>query len=120
MVPWELNPLVPKLISDYLEPLETQAGDAVILDDSIIHYSAPNQTDGFRLTTQLILVPEKKPCVHYHLNPQEDSAKIHKLEVEQPFFMQFHPWKLPEDSTKRVAEFPFEDVPLNEEQFWPS
>ena len=37
MIPWELEGIKDDIIKNYLVPLESKAGDAVILDDSIVH-----------------------------------------------------------------------------------
>jgi len=116
MVPWELEGIKQDIINNYLVPLETKAGDCVILDDSIVHYSAPNKTDGLRLTIQLILIPEELPSLHYHLNPAKSNEKIEVLEVDHEFYMNFNPWKLPENE-KVIDTVPFQPNSLTEDQF---
>lgn len=91
MIPWELEDIKPQLIEKYLQPLDTKAGDAVILDDSIVHYSRPNKTPGLRIAIQLILIPAEVPSVHYHLDYQKpDEIKV--WEVDHDFYMKFNPW----------------------------
>lgn len=116
MVPWELENIKTQIIQNHLIPLETKAGDCVILDDSIVHYSAPNQTNDLRLTIQLILIPEELPSIHYHMNPAKATDKIEVLEVDHEFYMQFNPWKLPENE-KSIRTIPFKFQELNEQQF---
>jgi hypothetical protein len=105
MVPWELENIKNEIIDHFLIPLETKAGDCVILDDSIIHYSAINKTEGLRLTMQLICIPSEMPSLHYHKNPQ-GNGNIEVLEVDENFYFQFNPWKFPTD-VKKVGEIPF-------------
>lgn len=116
MVPWELEGIKNEIIKNHLVPLETKAGDCVILDDSIVHYSAPNQTDGLRLTIQLILIPDEFPSIHYHLNPAKAKDKIEVLEVDHEFYMKFNPWKLPENE-KVVNVVPFQEKAISENEF---
>lgn len=97
MIPWELENIKNEIINNHLVPLETKAGDCVILDDSIVHYSAPNKTDGLRLTIQLICVPSEIPSIHYHLDVQNNPNEVQMLEVDDNFYMEFNPWKKPEN-----------------------
>lgn len=91
MVPWELDDIKHDIINKYLVPLETKAGDCVVLDDSIVHYSAINKTNDLRLAIQLICIPSEMPSIHYHMN----GEVVDVLEADVDFYMQFNPWKKP-------------------------
>jgi ectoine hydroxylase-related dioxygenase (phytanoyl-CoA dioxygenase family) len=115
-IPWELENIQKAIIDKYLVPLETKAGDCVILDDSIVHYSDVNKTSGLRLAIQLICIPEEFPSLHYHMDHSVSSDTIEVLEVDKEFYMEFNPWKFPEH-TKKVGEKKFRYQPLNEKEF---
>jgi hypothetical protein len=115
MVPWELEGIKQTLIDKYMVPIETKAGDAVILDDSLVHYSRPNSTTGLRLAIQLILIPAEVNSIHYYLD-YKSPGEVVAWEVDKNFYMQFNPWKLPEG--KRVTGvYPFTQTQFTEEQF---
>jgi ectoine hydroxylase-related dioxygenase (phytanoyl-CoA dioxygenase family) len=116
MVPWELDGIKKEIIENHLIPLETKAGDCVILDDSIVHYSAVNKTEGLRLAIQLICIPKEFPSYHYHLNYANGDGKVEVLEVDQEFYIQFNPWKFPTD-VKTVEKVDFSFKPLSENDF---
>lgn len=116
MVPWELDGIKSEIIEKYLVPLETKAGDCVILDDSIVHYSAVNKTEGLRLAIQLICVPSEVPSIHYHMDPAQAPNKIQILEVEDDFYMEFNPWKKPEN-VKILKSLPFERRNIDDKEF---
>lgn len=117
MVPWELNAIQREIIDGALTPAhDIQAGQAVVLDDSIVHYSNINRTEGLRLAIQLILVPREEPTIHFHMNPQESRDRVEKLEVDVDFFMNFHPWKKPENF-KHLATLPFQARYLGIDEF---
>ena len=97
MVPWELNNIQQEIISTQLKPANIKAGQAVILDDSIVHYSNVNHTDSLRLAIQLIMIPSDFPSIHYHMNPAKSQETIQVLEVDKDFYMEFNPWKQPEN-----------------------
>ncbi len=96
MVPWECEKIKEEIIRDYMVPMDAEAGDCVILDDSVVHYSNINRTSGLRLTIQLILVPKATTSIHYHLDRTEAPDEVRILEVDRDFYMKFHPWKRPE------------------------
>jgi ectoine hydroxylase-related dioxygenase (phytanoyl-CoA dioxygenase family) len=116
MVPWELDNIKKHIIDKYLVPLETKAGDCVILDDSIIHYSALNNTNDLRLAIQLICIPAEMPSIHYHMNPSVSRESVDVLEVDVDFYMQFNPWKNP-GNVKRIKTISYTHSPINEKQF---
>jgi hypothetical protein len=115
MVPWELDQIKNDIIDRYLVPLETKAGDAIILDDSIVHYSAINKTAGLRLAIQLILVPAEAQSVHYHLDPN-NNKEIKVWEVDKDFYMMFNPWMKP-GNTKVRATIPYNNKFINIKEF---
>ena len=116
MIPWELEGIKKEIIANHLKPLEGKAGTAVVLDDSIVHYSNSNQTDHLRLAIQLILIPSEFPSVHYHMDPGVDDKKVHVLEVDADFYMSFNPWLKPKN-VKTIGELPFQFKPMTEDEF---
>lgn len=116
MVPWELEGIKDDIIKNDLVTCDIKAGEAIILDDSIVHYSHPNTTNDLRIAIQLILIPEEEPAIHFHMNQAEDSTIVNVLQVEQDFFMEFNPWKQPTDF-KKVGEVPFKQKNLSYDEF---
>ncbi|MCF8464370.1 MAG: phytanoyl-CoA dioxygenase family protein [Flavobacteriales bacterium] len=103
MIPWELEGIKDDIIKNDLVTCGIKAGEAIILDDSIVHYSFPNTTEDLRIAIQLILIPEEEPAIHFYMNQAEDKTKVNVLEVEQDFFMEFNPWKQP-TGFKKIEE----------------
>jgi hypothetical protein len=95
MIPWELEKVKEKIIQHHLTAMNVKAGEGVILDDSIVHYSSINKTPGLRLAIQLIMVPAESVTQHYHLDRSTDKNKVHVLETDLDFYMNFHPWLKP-------------------------
>jgi ectoine hydroxylase-related dioxygenase (phytanoyl-CoA dioxygenase family) len=116
MVPWELEGIKNEIIDDYLVPANIKAGQAVVLDDSFVHYSAINKTPGLRLAIQLIMLPKEMPSIHYYLDHSQSSHQIEVLEVDHDFYMEFNPWKKPE-KVKRVGTIPFTPTHITEKKF---
>lgn len=97
MVPWELRNITKEIIVEHLTPMNVKAGQGVILDDSIVHYSNVNKTPGLRLAIQLIMIPKEAKSLHYHLDRDKDPSKITVLETNVDFYTHFHPWLKPTD-----------------------
>lgn len=116
MIPWELDNIKQEIIEKHLVPLETKAGDCVILDDSIVHYSAINKTGDLRLAIQLICIPAEMPSIHYHMNPAKSMEEVEVLEVDVDFYMQFNPWKNP-GHVKRLKVIPYKHRFIDEKEF---
>lgn len=116
MIPWELDNIKNEIIEKYLVPLETKAGDCVILDDSIVHYSPINKTNDLRLAIQLICIPSEFPSIHYHMNPSVSMEQVEVLEVDVDFYMQFNPWKNP-GNVKRIKTIPYKHRFIDEAEF---
>ena len=115
LVPWELDQIGPEIIANYLTPMNVSAGDAVVLDDSIVHYSNVNTTSGLRLTIQLILIPAETESIHYHLSPEGDRTEVTVYEVDRDFYMAFHPWLKPDG--KVLGQRPFKQSYLTRAEF---
>jgi len=96
MIPWELEGIKEQIVKQHLTPMNVKAGEGVILDDSIVHYSNINKTPGLRLAIQLIMIPAGSSSIHYHLDRDTDKTKVRVLETDVDFYMQFHPWLKPE------------------------
>lgn len=96
MVPWELRNLTKEIVENHLTPMNVKAGQGVILDDSIVHYSNVNKTPGLRLAIQLIMIPDEAKSIHYHLDRDLDPNNIHVLETNVDFYTHFHPWLKPQ------------------------
>lgn len=114
MVPWELDGIGKDLIESHLTPMNVKAGDCVVLDDSIVHYSNINTTDGLRLTIQLILIPTETESIHHHLDREKDANSIQVLEVDRDFYMKFHPWKKPQGIDRGTQKFKARQITMEE------
>jgi ectoine hydroxylase-related dioxygenase (phytanoyl-CoA dioxygenase family) len=95
MIPWELRNLHKEIIGKHLTPMNLNAGECIVLDDSIVHYSNVNQTEELRLAIQLIMVPKEAETIHYHLDRNKSKNIIDVLKTDLNFYMNFHPWLIP-------------------------
>lgn len=112
LIPWELEHLKEDIIKNDMIPFNIKAGQAAIIDDSIIHYSAPNQTEGLRLAIQLIMIPPKTSSIHYHMTKVDDKEVVNVYEVDREFYMAFHPWLKPKEQ-KLIKTLPYKKVNID-------
>jgi len=117
MIKSELFGIQQQIIDQFMIPVETKAGNCVILDDSIVHCSSPNKTDGLRLAIQLILIPKEEKSIHYHMDLSKDRSLVEVLEVDKDFYMKFNPWKKPAEEIKRINRFKYEPFDMTIEEF---
>lgn len=73
-----------------LETVEIRAGEAIVLDDAVVHYSAPNRSAADRLAIQLIMVPEAAEARFCQcVGADEAGMDVAVWEVEERFFFDF-------------------------------
>ncbi|MFN8263217.1 MAG: phytanoyl-CoA dioxygenase family protein [Chitinophagales bacterium] len=112
MIPWELENIKQTIIENHLVPMNVKAGEAVILDDSIVHYSAINKKDELRLAIQLILIPQEEKSIHYHFDEHKNAKQVEIIEADVDFYMEFNPWKKM-DNAKLVKMLPYKPTQLS-------
>lgn len=78
------------LISEFLNPLPVKAGDAVILDDAIVHYSPPNLSENRRLAVQFVMVPNEADALWFQqVGQHDDVLEVDVWRITEPFFFEF-------------------------------
>lgn len=84
------NNIEQEIIDEFLTPVEVSAGQAVILDDAVLHYSPPNQTGQRRLAIQFVMVPREAPSLWFQqVGTGDDGLEVAVWEVEERFFFEF-------------------------------
>jgi hypothetical protein len=78
------------VIARHFEAISIRAGQAVVLDDALIHWSPPNHHDERRLAIQLVMVPAELDALYFQVAEEhEDDLDLDVLAVEPPFFFDF-------------------------------
>ena len=74
----------------WLTPLDVLAGDAVIFDDGLIHWTAFNHSDAPRIALQILCVPvDKQPVFFYH-DPKNNPDELELFQADVDFFIDNH------------------------------
>lgn len=86
-----------KLVFNYLKPLNIKAGTAVILNESLVHYSASNTKDDIRIAiTSGIINKDAEMIFHF----MDKKNKIERFEVPRDFLLSFNEFH------KNIYEYP--------------
>ena len=88
-IPWFFTGYEKHIINKYCKPIEVKAGEVLIFDDSIIHYSKPNNGTYNRLVIQIIAKPKEVQAKHYYLKKGFLKNEMQEMDVDKNFFLNF-------------------------------
>jgi hypothetical protein len=75
-----------ELIEKYLKPNPMSAGEALIFDDGLIHWSANNNSDRARVAIQILCVPrDAQPVYFFHDKAHPERFEL--IEVDSDFYV---------------------------------
>lgn len=77
------------LIEKYLKPMTLKAGEALIFDESLIHWTPENNSDKPRIAVQITAHPKDKTPVLY-LCDKEHPERFEKFEISPEFYLTEH------------------------------
>lgn len=118
-IPWFFKRYINTLKEEYLIPIPVKAGEALIFDDSIIHYSKPNKGDYNRLVIQVIAIPAEAQAKHYFLDKKWLFQKqMYEMDVNEEFFLnfKFHITEKPEGAIN-TRPIPYKLPRINKSRF---
>lgn len=75
------------LIRDYLEPVPMRAGEALVFDDNLIHWSQDNMSDRPRIAVQIVCVPRDATPTFFH---KADGERFELIAADSDFFLQYN------------------------------
>lgn len=88
-----------QLMIDHCLPMRVKAGEAVVLNQSIVHYSPPNKSDKIRIAiTSGVMSAEPKMVFHYRSPEMTDEVEM--IEMPDNFLISF------EDFFEKIYERP--------------
>jgi hypothetical protein len=80
-----------ELIRDHLKPVEMTAGEALIFDDSLIHWSARNASDQPRVAIQALCIPVDATPAFFH---KTEDSRFELIHADTEFFLTHDPPEL--------------------------
>lgn len=117
-VPYYFHNFEQALIDKYLMPVHLKAGQAIIFDDGLIHYSSQNKSDQPRSAIQIETIPIEMTPVYYHLD-EENPKSFEVFEVDFDFFIKGNITNMKKrpDHLKSLGFIPNKNKLLTERQF---
>ena len=86
-IPYYFKNFEDKLIGNYLKSIPCKAGDAVIFEDGVIHFSDVNTSSKPRYALQILIGPKEVRPVYYYFNPKKPEVGFELFEINDDFFM---------------------------------
>ena len=77
---FDFNSVGDELIAKYGKMLPMKAGEAIIYDTALLHYSKPNTTDKIRLVYNVVMVPSEAPAYYYHFNNVDNVLEQYQID----------------------------------------
>lgn len=116
--PLVCNGLEERVVRRHARPVEVKAGEAIVFDHALVHFSFPNPSYRRRVAATIDLIPAQARHVHYVGDGQGELACY---EVDEAFWVENNPFTLHRPPTRwplverRHAEFePMTDAELDE------
>lgn len=81
----------------YSTIIPLKAGEALVWDHRLLHFSKPNTTNIPRLAFTLIMVPQNTPVIHCFGVPDSPEGEIEVYQVDTDFFMHYEISKRPQN-----------------------
>ncbi len=76
-----------ELIERWLQPITLRAGECLVFDDSLIHWSDDNRGDSERWAVQVVCVPREFQTVVYHYDAERDPPAFEIFAVDSDFYI---------------------------------
>lgn len=77
-------------IEERFKTVPIRAGQAIVLDDAVVHYSPPNRSSERRLAIQLVMGPDELPSTYYECTSDDDETMhLDHLEIDPAYFFDF-------------------------------
>lgn len=94
-----------------MQPIDVAAGDGLLFDHRLFHYSGPNHANTTRVAVQMVIIPKAAVPVMYHYDPQKDKTKLSIYEITEDFLLTHNLWSNPTEYLNKIGETAYEEIP---------
>lgn len=101
-------------IKTYMAPVPLRAGQGILFDQKLWHWSPNNKSDGWRPATVLVLIPEEADPVLAWYDEQNDPEHVALYKVDEDYLVENGLWT-PPDGLELLCKKPYLPVPPIEE-----
>jgi ectoine hydroxylase-related dioxygenase (phytanoyl-CoA dioxygenase family) len=78
-VPYYFENFEKELLNNHLFPIERKAGQGIVFEDNMIHYTAANQSKNPRYALQVIVGPKEVKPVYYYYRSDTNEFEVYEL-----------------------------------------
>ena len=86
-VPYYFHNIEQSLLDSFLEPIPCDAGEGIIFEDGIIHFSDINLSNTPRYALQILVGPKKINPVYYYFDKNNPEKGFEVFEINEDFFI---------------------------------
>jgi hypothetical protein len=112
-------------VIEYMKPIYLKAGEAIIFDQSIFHYSPPNLSDGVRIVTNTFFTHKDATFMTVWYDKDNHKGQVERFEQDDDFMTNFEQFGHDIYSRPRMGKslglidynFPFVTVKELEERY---
>lgn len=118
-VPYYFKNFEDQLVAKYLEPIPCKAGECVIFEDGVIHFSDINKSELPRYALQILIGPKESNPVYYYHNNKKPELGFEVFEINEDFFMKnnYLTFKNRPDFQKSLGFIENNNALISEEEF---
>lgn len=118
-VPYYFHNFEQALLDKYLNPIPCNAGECVIFEDGVIHFSDINNSDSPRYALQILIGPKYSKPVYYYYDKNSPNKGFEVFEIDEEFFMKtnYLTFKNRPSSQKSIGFIPNRNKLIDESTF---
>ena len=102
------------IIRRYAKPFTLKAGEAILYNNAVLHFSKPNLSNHIRIAIGSALIPNEAQGYHYYMDQEQTERKIEVFPAGPDFFVNFEMDKRP-SHTDPVATIDYERIKITPE-----
>lgn len=113
-IPYPLSDFLLNEGNKYLESIDVNIGEVVVLDDSLIHTTPINKTKQERIALHSICLPKSAPLLFHKLNRLKE-IEVHHVHED---FWQYHMPGTNVINNVVLKTLPYDEFAFNKKRFW--
>ncbi len=94
----------------HMEPIRVKAGDGLLFDHKLFHYSCPNTSSKVRVAVQMVVIPKNTQPVMYQYDEKNDPKHLEVFELTEEFLLTKNLWEKTE-GLRSLGKVPYEKIP---------
>ena len=118
-VPYYFHDFEKELVEKYLEPMACEAGECLIFEDGLIHFSDINKTGAPRYALQVLIGPKSIRPVYFYFDKNNPEKGFEVFEIDESFFLNssYLTFKNRPSAHKSIGFIPNNNKLITEEKF---